>query len=168
MATKSDRVSDLLLGERRGGTGRALILASGFVLATMILEYLLYVTAFENSVIKALHQAFLLDGFLPTWHATGAFIVVGLAALHAYLNEGYLPSVVLGWGPAYGNVMWTIGSLSGVENYYLDPLAAFQRTFPEAAALATVGFIIGLGVRWGRMRQQHQPVSQFDADDTHS
>ena len=164
MALQSDRLTDLLLGEEWTRTRRALILTGGFVIATATLEYFLYRTKFENEVIETLHQVFLLDGYLPTGHATGALFVVSLAALHAYLNQGYLPSILLGWSLVYGNLSWSIGSRTAIENYFLDPVSAFERTFPEAVVLATLGFVIGLGLRWIRKRQQSYTTSQADPD----
>lgn len=167
MDSRSHRLRDLMLGEGRSKTMRALVLAGGFVAAGALLEYLLLLTSFENPVVELLHETFLLDGYLPGWHATGAVFVVGLAALHAYLNEGYLPSVLLGWSPAYGNLAWTIGSPTEVANYYLDPAAAFERTFPEAFVLATCGFVLGVGLRWVRRRRGHV-VSPSESDEVQS
>ncbi|WP_137287316.1 hypothetical protein [Halorussus salinisoli] len=168
MALRSDRLVDLILGKEWTRTRRALVLAGGFVTASLILEYLLFLTSFENGLIEALHQVFLLDEYLPSWHATGAFSVIGLAALHAYLNEGFLPSTLLGWSPVYGNVSWTITSLSGVENYRLDPVAAFERTFPEAVVLATLGFVVGVTFRWARKRRRGDAVSRSESGEVQS
>lgn len=168
MASQSDRLHDLILGKERSRTRRVIVLVSGFLIAGLTLEYLLFVTEFENGVVEVLHEVFLLDGYVPGWHATGAFFVVGLAALHAYLNEGYLPSVLLGWSPVYGNVAWTIGSLYGIENYYLDPVSAFERTFPEAVVLATLGFVIGISLRWARKRHRDDAVPQPESAEVQS
>lgn len=156
MVPEFDRLTDLLLGTERSTTRRAVILAVGFAVGGGVLEYLLVLTKFENDVIATAHSVFALDGYLPTWYATGALVVVGVAAVHAYLNEGYLPSVLLGWSPVYGNAIWTIGSWTTIRNYYLDPVAAFERTFPEAAVLATLGFLVGLVLR--RIRQRGRLV----------
>lgn len=168
MTFQSGRFTDLILGEKWSRTRQALVLTVGFVVASMVLEYLLLLTKFDNFVLEMLHEVFLLDGYLPSWHATGLFFVVGLAAVHAYLNEGYLPSVLLGWSPVYGNVIWTIGSRSGIKNYYLDPIGAFESTFPEAVVLGTLGFAIGLGLRWIRTRRQTSTSSQSESDELQS
>ena len=62
----------------------------------------------------------------------------------AILNEGYLVSVLLGWSIGCGDLVWTIGSRTEITNFYLDPMSAFTRTFPEAVVLATIGFVLGL------------------------
>lgn len=165
MVFQYDRLNVLILGEERSMARRALVLTGGFVTSTMILEYLLLLTKFENEGIVMLHEVFRLDGYLPSWHATGLFFVIGLAALHAYLNEGYLPSILLGWSPVYGNFIWSIGHPSRIANYYLDPVSAFERTFPEAVVLATLGFIIGVGLRWIRKRQWDYSGSQSESDE---
>jgi len=168
MVAQPDRLTDLLLGETWSRTRNALVLTGGFVTAGLLLEYLLFLTGFENAAIETLHEVFLLDGYLPSWHATGAFVVIGLAAVHAFLNEGYLPSLLLGWSPVFGNVIWTIGSPTGIENFYLDPIGAFQRTFPEAVVLATLGFVIGLGFRRIRKRQRCHSVARSESDEVRS
>lgn len=168
MATQSDQLTDLILGERWSRTRNALVLAGGFVTAGLVLEYALFLTRFENDAVETVHEVFFLDGYLPGWHAAGPVIVIGLAALHAYLNEGYLPSVLLGWSPAFGNVIWTIGSPSGIENYYVDPVAAFERTFPEAAVLATLGFVLGFGLRRIRKRRRDVSGSRSESADARS
>lgn len=168
MSLQSDRLTTLILGEKWSRTRRALILVVSFGTASMVLEYLLLLTKFENEVVVTLHEVFRLDGYLPTWHATGMFFVIGLAAVHAYLNEGYLPSILLGWSPVYGNVLWSIGSLTEIKSYYLDPVSAFERTFPEAIILATLGFVIGLSLRWILIHQQTDSVPQSESDDLQS
>ena len=164
MSPRSDRLAALVLGANRARTRRALVLAGVLLVATATLEYLLFRTGFENGVVETLHEVFLLAGYLPSRAGAGAAFVVGLAALHAYLNDGYLPSVLLGWTPVFGNLTWTNGSPSGVANYYLDPIAAFERTFPEALALATLGFVVGVGLRWTRKRWRGSATSRPDAD----
>lgn len=164
MAVQSDRLHDLVIGDEPSRTRRALVLAGGFLVAGLVLGYLVFATQFENVLLESLHEALLLDGYGPGWHARGAFVVVGLAAVHAYLNEGYLPSVLIGWSPVYGNVGWTIGSRREIGNYYLDLVAAFERTFPEAVVLATLGFVVGVGLRWARHRRR-ATASKPDAVD---
>lgn len=155
MTSRFDRLSALALGAEWTRTRRAFALAGALVVAGATVEYLLLRSNFESGLLETLHEALLLDGYLPEWHAAGALFVVGLAALHAALNEGYLPSVALGWSPVYGNLLWTIGSVEAVGGYSLDPVAAFERTFPEAVALATLGFVVGLGFR--RIRERAGP-----------
>lgn len=165
MSLRSDRLAALVLGVNRARTRRALVLAGVLLVATATIEYLLFRTGFENGVVEVLHEVFLLAGHLPSRAGTGAVFVVGLAALHAYLNEGYLPSVLLGWSPVFGNLSWTNGSRSDVANYYLDPLTAFERTFPEALALATLGFVVGVGLRRIRKRWRGAATPRPDADE---
>lgn len=165
MSLRSDRLTSLLLGANRTRTRRALVLTGAFVVLGATIEYLLFRTGFENSVVETLHEVFLLTGYLPSQGGTGAVFVVGLAALHAYLNEGYLPSVLLGWTPVFGNLGWSITASAGIESYRLDPVAAFERTFPEALALATLGFVVGVGLRWTRRRWRGSATSRPDADE---
>ena len=165
MTVGSDRLTDLFLGEEWSRTRRAFILTVGFATLGVVLDYHVLLTKFDNEVLVALHAVFSLDGYLLSGHATGMLLVVSLAGLHAYLNEGYLPSILLGWSPVYGNVIWTIGSLTAIENYFLDPVAAFERTFPEAFVLATLGFLIGLGLRWVQKRRQSHTMPGSGSDE---
>ena len=160
MSLRSDRLTALLFGANRTRNRRALVLAGAFVVFGATIEYLLFRTGFENGVVETFHEVFLLTGYLPSQEGTGAVFVVGLAALHAYLNEGYLPSLLLGWSVVFGNLSWTLVGLSGTAAYRLDLPAAFERTFPEAAALATLGFVMGVGLRRLRKRWRTQTASR--------
>lgn len=71
MVAQSDRLTDLLLGKQWSMTRRALALACGFGTATLMVEYLLFRTRFDNEVIGTLYEVFLLDEYLPSLYATG-------------------------------------------------------------------------------------------------
>lgn len=155
------QLRSLLVGEDPEMTRRALLLAGGFVVALAALEYV-FLLGPDEEVFDALWRAFVLEanlGEAMNQGTYGAALVVGLAAVHAYLNEGYLPSVALASAPIFGASLWTIGSLSGVANLYLDPASAVRRTFPEALAFATVGFLVGIGLRWLTSRFREEPGS---------
>ncbi|WP_227353958.1 hypothetical protein [Haladaptatus salinisoli] len=148
------RLESVLFGTDRTRTWRALALAGVFVIVGAGVEYLTLITGFENELLFELHQFFALDGTALGLATRGAVIVVGLSAIQAYLNEGYLPSLLLGIAPAYGNRLWTIGSLDRIANLYLDPVSAAARTLPDGAILASFGFLLGIGIRWALRRRQ--------------
>ena len=148
------RLESFLVGEDRATTRRALLLAGGYVVALAAFEYA-FLLGPDIELVDALWGAFVLEPNMATAvdHGTfGAVLVVGLAAIYAYLNEGYLVSVILASTPIFGASLWTIGSMEEVANLYLDPVSAVRRTFPEAVLFATVGFLLGIGLRWLRDR----------------
>lgn len=147
MSSPPPRFRPLLLGADRGRTRRTLLLAGGFAALAAAIAYLNYRTKLRHGVLDTLDQVFLLDGYLPHWYAPGALFVVSLAALAAYLNAGYLPSVLLGWSFPFGSATWTLSGVEVTGPIWFTPVAAFERTFPEAFVLATVGFAIGVSLR---------------------
>lgn len=147
MSSHTKQLRPLILGVDWAMSKRAIILAGGLFVTTFTFRYLLFLSIFQNSGLWLVARVLQVKGYLPTMYATGMFIVFGLAALHAYLNEGYLPSVVLGWSPIFGFDGWSIYSLADFSDVRPDLLSAFERGFPEAVVIATLGFILGLGFR---------------------
>lgn len=77
------------------------------------------------------------------------FLIAGLAALHAYLNEGYLPALVLASAPLIGDHLWIYsGSPGGPYVLTLEPLIGSWEWLPEVLSIAllwgTAGFVLGL------------------------
>lgn len=98
-------VGDLLLGRERSRTRRALALAVGyFVVASALAVTLrsLRYGAVPEFVYRFQHPFLIDTGFgqlVDTDFAPGLVVVVGPAAVHAYLNAGYLPSLLLATAP---------------------------------------------------------------------
>jgi len=158
--SSSGRLRLLLVGESRARTRRALALAAGLLVGFAALEYAVLLGP-DHELVDAIWRAFVLEADLATAadHGTlGAALVGGLAAIQASLNEGYLPSLLLASAPVFGASLWTIGSRVRVANLHLDPASAVRRTFPEALLFATVGFLVGLALRWlnGRLRARRK------------
>jgi hypothetical protein len=153
MRQRDSRITALLIGATAPRARRAVGLAAGLFLAGAALEYAVLRTGFDDGLLVAIHGGFRVRDFLAgdpavsTVIAAGNLVVLGLAAVYAYLNAGYLVSVLLGWSVAAGNLVWTVGSPTEIANLRLDPAAAFARTFPEAVVLATVGFALGFLLR---------------------
>lgn len=139
-------------------TRRVLVLAGVFVIVGSGVEYLALITGFENVLLVGLHRVFALDGTALDLETQGAVVIVILSAIQASLNEGYLPSVVLGIAPVYGNQLWTIGSLDRIASFHLDPGSALARMLPDGAILASVGFLLGIGIRWALLRRQRNKL----------
>lgn len=155
------RLRSLFVGEDRATTRRALLLAGGYVVALAVLEYA-FLLGPDFELVDALWRAFVLESNLSTAVNRGTFgavLVVGLAAIYAYLNEGYLVSVILASAPIFGAGLWTLGGPYRRVDLYLDPVSAVQRTFPEAVLFATVGFLLGIGLRRLRGAWPDSPVS---------
>jgi hypothetical protein len=144
------RLRTLLVGESRARTRRALVLAVGFLVGLAALEYV-FLLGPDHEVIDAAWRAYVLEPNLAVAldrGSFGAFLVVGLATIQASLNEGYLPSLLLASAPVFGAGLWSLGGPFRDVDIYLDPASAVRRTFPEAVAFATVGFLVGLALRW--------------------
>jgi DMSO/TMAO reductase YedYZ heme-binding membrane subunit len=149
-APAKSRLRSLLVGESRAVTRRALALAAGFLVGLAALEYV-FLLGPDDEVVDAAWRAFVLEPNLAAAldrGSFGAFLVVGLAAIHAYLNEGYLVSLLLASAPIFGAGLWSLGGPFRDVNFYLDPASAVRRTFPEALLYATIGFLLGLALRW--------------------
>ena len=162
-ATPRSRLRSLVVGESRARTRRALALAAGFLVGLAALEYV-FLLGPDVVWVDAAWRAFVLEPNLAVAldrGSFGAFLVVGLAAIQAYLNEGYLLSVLLASAPIFGAGLWSLGGPFRDVKFYLDPASAVRRTFPEALVYATVGFLVGLALRWltGRLRGRRERVA---------
>jgi hypothetical protein len=82
----------------------------------------------------------------------GYVLVIGLAATHAYFNAGYLPSVLLAVSPNIGIAIWVI---QGFDEYVAFMPWRFVGILPEGLLVATLGFLLGLGLR--RIRKPSNP-----------
>lgn len=104
------------------------------------------------------------------WHVLvdggpGVVLVVGLALVQTALNEGYLPSLALATAPYYAYYLFTVdGPATGPvlaihENLVVAPVWAAVHVVPNALAYGTLGFLLGLGVRRYRRRDDRdEPV----------
>lgn len=153
MNVDSERLDRLLVGEDRRRTRRAVILAGVLVVVAMVADYLAlsyHVGTVETTFFMKFRWAFTLapiweHGLVSPTQVYGYVLVVGLAAVHAYLNSGYLTSVLLASAPPIGTAFWYIG---GMDEYLLfAPELVFGSVFPEAPIMATLGFVLGLGIR---------------------
>lgn len=137
------RVRQLALtGVDRSRTRRALALAVGFGVVTALLRGYAPHTPGVGLVFGLLH-AFTLEAVpasMPT-EGVGVVTVMGLAAIHAALNEGYGPSLVLAMAPSYGNYV--------INGPGVAPLWAAEYVLPYGLTVGTVGFLLGVSLRWG-------------------
>lgn len=140
------RVLQLVLtGADRSRTRRALVLAVGLSVGTAVVRIYAPSTPGIGLVFGVLH-AFTLEA-TPTAMPTdgfGAMTLAGLAAMHAYLNEGYVPSLVLAMAPSYGLYVFNGPGAA--------PLWAAAYVLPYVATAGTLGFILGGSLRWVRRR----------------
>ena len=152
MSPRPSRFGQLLVGVSVERTRRAVILAGVFVILGAVVTYLNVTTQFENEALRGAHRITVFNERVRT----GGVLIVGLAAIHAYLNEGYLPSVTQGVAPYFGANLW---SRTLAETMYLDPVWAVRRTAPEVLLLATVGFVLGVALRGIGSRRQNRQQS---------
>jgi hypothetical protein len=155
-----DWQTPLLVGEDRATTRRALLLAVGFVAVLPVVEYAYLPMGLDVAVLGEFLRAFVVEPN-PTLAlergALGALVVMGLAGIHAALNEGFLPSLVLAVAPVYGLSLWLVVGTPGNPRIAFDPVGALGRVGLDAVMLATVGFLLGLGFRRLRRRSANRP-----------
>jgi len=167
MATSSyrgfARVEDprgLLLGDGRRRTAAALALAVALFAASAAVDYL----ALQTVVVgrSDLHLAAELASVFAMGSPAGYLLVVGIAAGHAYLNRGYLPTLVLASALRFGDAVFYVADARVLqeENVELGDAtvaAGFRPLFltshpPEVLIYPTLGFALGLLVR--RVRRE--------------
>lgn len=140
----ADRVSErtpsvLLVGER---PRRALVLAAGFFAATAVTRAVVLPNAHDPAILYDVVTA-ALEGFrFESVYAPaglGPVTIAGLAAIHAYLDGGYVPGLLLAGAPSYGFYVFNGPGAA--------PLWAAQFVALEVVTYGTVGFLLGLGLR---------------------
>lgn len=156
----------LLFGERWSMTKRALLLSVGFFSAigaatTVALTFTPPVgeTGLGTVWYETMSYAFRSTNVHPSVDPVGlgAFWIAGLALIHAYLNAGYVPSLILATAPMYAFYVFTVGGPTGLvlpvhADLVIAPVWAARHVFPNSFAYGTLGFLLGLGLRYIRRR----------------
>lgn len=133
---------------------RAVVFAVALFLAVVVFRYAT-MAAVEDvvyfDIARSAMDFVLWRGLVQTF--SSPVLVVGLAAIHAYLNEGYLPSFLLGLAPVLGmNILIFSGPYPGPYVLTLKPIVGNWGWIPHVARVtflwATVGFLVGFVVRW--------------------
>lgn len=149
-----DRRSTLLWGQSQTLSRRVVIVAVVLLLfvaavrfvSMSITEELVYLDLPRGSLEFVPWQAFNLVADHPV-------LIVGLAVVAAYLNEGFLPTVLLAVAPFIGVSIWIYsGAVPGPYVLTLKPLVGewgwVWSVVSSAVPWAIVGFLGGLLVRW--------------------
>lgn len=153
-----DPVVRVLFGRSRAVSIRAVAFAVALFIVVALFAYAT-MAASENVVYfdvpRGSFDSPLWLGFERAFRHPG--LVVGLAALHAYLNEGYLPAVLLASAPFLGMNIWIYhGPYPGPYVLILKPLVGSWGWLPYVIRVvfpwATLGFLVGVVVRWLRTR----------------
>lgn len=151
-----DPVVRFLLGRHRAVSLRAIVFAVALFLVAAVFQYATMAAAEELRQFGGITQT------LP-WEALGMTLshpglVVGLAAIHAYLNEGCLPAVLLAAAPVLGMRTWTYyGPFGGPYVLVFEPIAGVLHSVPRVALYATPGIAIGFAARWLRIEYLDLP-----------
>lgn len=169
----------LVLGEDPRLVRAAVAAAGVLFLVGAVLDYLFVwslVVGEEYAIVDAVHRAFSVepiweDGWAAaraswTW-VYGYVLVVGLAGTHAYFDRGYLASLLLGLSPTVGTELWTIRGVDLSRQYVaLTPMRAFDLVVPEAPLVATLGFFLGLSLRYAvRSNPRHHRSESAAAEE---
>lgn len=143
-------------GRSRPLSVRAVVFAVALFLVVLVIRYTTMAASEEVVHFDIARSA---ADFALWWGLIQAFrspvLVVGLAAIHAYLNDGYLPSLLLGLAPVLGmNLLIYAGPYPGPYVLTLKPFVGNWDWIPHVARVtvlwASVGFLAGFGARWLR------------------
>lgn len=143
----------LVVGERRRLTGAALLLTGALAVVASVVEYRVLsreIAGGDPPVLLPVREVFQLvflweRGTEPTTAVIGYLLVLALAGIHVYYNLGFLTSHLLASSPSVGIAVW---SIHGFDEYVtLTPALVFERVFPEVPVVATLGILLGLGLR---------------------
>lgn len=112
------------------------------------------------NVNRGLYDVVLWRGVIAAFSHPG--LVVGLAALHAYLNEGFLPALLLALAPTVGMDFWVYAG-QFPEPYVLipRPLVGYWGWVLSdrwiVARFGTLGFLVGLLARYIQIEVLDRP-----------
>jgi len=159
MAGEADGpIRQLLVGDTRQVTAAALVGALALFGLASAVEYMALanvVAASETNPYVDVRPAFGLAP-LPSRHGwvwvPGYLLAGTLSAGHAYLNRGYLPSLVLALAPSSGIALWTSYGMD--DDVGLAPGAVYETVLVEGLVVATVAFLVGVGLRHVRRPEQ--------------
>lgn len=154
MSLDVPRLENALLGEDRRLAVAAAAFALGLALLALAVEYLA-LTGLANRV----HPNVWLDvaaalELAPVWRTDpvpytwvyGYLLAAGLAAAHAYVNRGYLTSVVLALAAPTGAA---VISLHAPAEYVIwTPERVLELVLPHGLVVATVGVALGTVLRY--------------------
>lgn len=153
---RPDRRRRLFWGQSHNVSRRVVAVAVALFLVVAVIRYLnmavsedlVYLDLARGSLEFVPWQLFLLVVDHPV-------VIVGLAAISAYLNEGYLPTVLLAVAPSVGVNIWIFsGPFPGPYVLTLKPFVGHWEwvwsVTRSALPWATVGFLVGFVVRWLR------------------
>ena len=146
----------LLVGETRSSTRRVLLLALVYFLVIAGLNLIIssYPAAEIPWVLDGFRHAFVISITFSKLvvFGPGVVVIAGLAALVAYLNKGYIPSLILATAPVYSNYTFTLPGPVPIirinEGLVFAPYWAALHVLPTALVYGTAGFLVGLGLRY--------------------
>ncbi|WP_436909384.1 hypothetical protein [Halosimplex marinum] len=162
MATSTDRglgrtgnPRAFLVGDSRRRTAGALALAAALFATSAAVDYLALQAVVSGR--PGLHLATELAHVFALGSPAGYLLVIGIAAGHAALNRGYLPTLVLASALRFGDAVFYPTGLpvipeESVEWSDASIAAGFRPLFltshpPEVLIYPTIGFALGLLVR---------------------
>lgn len=167
----SNLLKSLLLGEEWAKTQRALLLAAGFLVVLggfdLILQSISHHTV--PRFVYGFRRAFLIEtGYgqlVDLAYQPGFFVAVGLAAIQAYFNAGYLPSILLATAPIYPVFVFTVPgprTLAVIrlgDDLVFAPYWAAEHVLPNTITYGTIGFLIGIGLQYTIRRSMTDTTS---------
>ena len=155
-----ENLRELLVGDSRRRTAGALTLAVALFAASAAVDYLALQTVTDSR--SGPHFAVELAHVFALGSPAGYLLVIGIAAGHAAVNRGYLPTLVLASALRFGDAVFYVADVRVMQEEVVElgdaTVAVGFRPFfltshpPEVLIYPTVGFALGLVVR--RLRRE--------------
>ena len=156
--TSGPDIVGAFLGQDRAVTLRAVVFAIVLALFMGVVAYI-NMSAAEGAQFGGVEDTTLFLAIVSLDRIPVFF--AGLAAVHAYLNEGYLPAVLLAAAPRVGSEMVNFaGPFGGPYTLALDPAEGVLEGLPYVLPYATVGFLVGFAIRllWVEVLDRPEPI----------
>lgn len=150
-----ETLRELLVGDSRRRTAAALGLAGALFATSAAVDYFALQALVGGR--PGLHLATELAHVFALGSPAGYLLVIGIAAGHAALNRGYLPTLVLASALRFGDAVFYPTGLPAIPEETVEwsdasITAGFRPLFltthpPEVLIYPTLGFALGLLVR---------------------
>lgn len=157
----------VLVGEHRRLSAAAILLSGVLFLLGMTIEYITLSQYIAGNSVDALFQirdairlvaVWEADSWTPLTWIYGYFLVIGLAGIHSYYNNGVLPSILLGLGLPLGVALVTI---FGVDEYVgLSLQRAVYVVLPIGVVGGAVGYTLGHILRQAFSKPTWSPTDE--------
>ena len=157
--TSGPDVVGAFLGQDRAVTFRLMLFAIVLALFMGVMNYIHMANIEDIAQFGGIENTPLFLAIVSL--STDPVFIGGLAAVHAYLNEGYLPAVLLAATPVVsGDMLNYAGPFGGPYTIYIDLVEGISEAIPYVLPYATLGFLVGFAIRlfWVEVLDRPEPI----------